>query len=424
MSSVRSLLLFLVLATGCGGGENAGDDAGGAADAGADASVGADAVVPIDSSAQDASAGAEADLAVAPGLAERLSPAGASYADLEILETENKLTFVEKGGKVWVADLDPRTGRFVSNDGRDLLIATGTAPLSITNNGPEFGLDKTGWSVVFSKQVNTAIQTWRAVQTAGGVKVQALTSGAQQMGAVVSKHAGASSIRIAAVRGSWTSGELIWLDAAAPQTTHVLGTIQDKESSDARWIDGTLTLVQTVREAPHSGQLRLLDTTMGSSQRITDDTGDKTKPYGWAAPESGGGLRVLALVDLTKLAVYEGGSGAFWTRTLEIGIPQGSGGVQLGSPEPFVVGQRSFASITVKTAQGAQDAQVWIVDIGAAPRRAPFRCDDGAAGPVFRLDAETYRGSEQVFVYYYVHKHGGGFDLYRCATGLRTGGQP
>jgi hypothetical protein len=422
MRIVRSFLLFLMLTTGCGGGENAGD--GGSADAGDDAVVAADAGGPTDSGTRDAGVDANADLAVAPGQAERLSPAGASYADPEILETENKLTFVEKGGKVWVADLDPLTGRFASSDGRDLLVATGMAPLSITNNGPEFGLDKTGWSVIFSKQDKKAIQTWRAVQTAAGLKVEPLTSGAQQMGAVASKHAGASSVRIAAVRGSWSSGELIWLDAAAPQTAHVLGKIQDKESSDARWIDGALTLVQTVREAPHRGQLRLVDTTSGASERITDDVGDKTKPYGWAAPESGGDLRVLALVDLVKLAVYERGSGAFWTRALEIGIPQGSGGVQLGSPEPFVAGQRSFVSVTVKTAQGAQDAQVWIVDLGAAPRRAPFRCDDGAAGPVFRLDPETYRGSEQVFVYYYVHRKGGGFDLYRCATGLRTGGRP
>lgn len=60
--------------------------------------------------------------------AERISPPGASYIDPEILSSENKLAFQTGTGAVWLADLDPQGGRFVSADGLDLLIDTGATP--------------------------------------------------------------------------------------------------------------------------------------------------------------------------------------------------------------------------------------------------------------------------------------------------------
>jgi hypothetical protein len=51
------------------------------------------------------------------GLAVRISPKGFSYIDPEIHNDANKLAYQTGGGEVWLADLDPVTGTFVSQPG-------------------------------------------------------------------------------------------------------------------------------------------------------------------------------------------------------------------------------------------------------------------------------------------------------------------
>ena len=53
------------------------------------------------------------------------------------------------------------TGLFKSGHGRDILIDTGHTDLQFTHNGSEWALDRNGWSVVYTKEVDGVRQMWR-----------------------------------------------------------------------------------------------------------------------------------------------------------------------------------------------------------------------------------------------------------------------
>ena len=91
----------------------------------------------------------------------RISPPGASYIDPEILQLPGKMTF-QYQDQIWVADLNPDTGAFVSTTGRDYLMDGGAARLGSTFNGPEFGLNARGWAVYYAKEYNGTMQIWRS----------------------------------------------------------------------------------------------------------------------------------------------------------------------------------------------------------------------------------------------------------------------
>ena len=78
-----------------------------------------------------------------------------------------------------------------------------------------------------------------------------------------------------------------------------------------------------------------------------------------------------------------------------------------------------FAVTVIDESVPPRDAQIWVFDLGASDRRAPFRCDDGEFELRFRADPESFIGSQQVFVLYYVFQRDA-ISLYRCATGIRT----
>ena len=364
--------------------------------------------------------GASVELPVPAGDCIRLGVTGVDYFDPEILHSPPKLAFSDGTRAIWLADLDPLTGTFLSADGKDLLVDVGQAPLSITNNGPEFAVDRHGWSIIYSKVTGGAMQVWRATLVAAGFATEPVTSGVPTFGAVASRNSEAQTSYIAAIRGSWEQGAGVWLDLDAPEAVHAFSSA-DRETTDGRWVDETSLAVHTLSDGPNAGQLGMIDASTGASRVITDDTGQKTRPYGWIAPEANGGVRVLALVDTTALGIYEDRGGDTWTRVMTVGIPEGSSATEIGSPEPFVAEGQSWASVTLIDESGLRrDGQIWILDLSGSANDRSFRCDDGLSAPARRSDPETFFGSEQVFVYYYVYRFQGDVELYRCATGLRT----
>jgi hypothetical protein len=91
-------------------------------------------------------------LAATPSDAVRLGSPEVSYIDPEILSSAHKLSFQDRAGTIWVADLDPATGTFRSEDGRDVKVDGGAVNLLVTFQGPEFGVDETGWAVYYTKE--------------------------------------------------------------------------------------------------------------------------------------------------------------------------------------------------------------------------------------------------------------------------------
>jgi CubicO group peptidase (beta-lactamase class C family) len=351
----------------------------------------------------------------------RISPEGAQYIDPEFLDQGSLATFGERRN-VWVARIDPRTGDFVVPGGQEWFIDSDLAPLGQTFSGPEFALDADGWSVIYDKlEPDGKIQVWQGTVVDGETLISPITSGEQHQTARASKDPNASSSRLLFIRGSWRSGTVAWVEEGQPSLEREIAPIETGVIS-ASWIRGTREIVTSVRRGSGRGQIEILDTVSGVRRRVTNDSGDKTDPYAWKAPEYGGDTLALAIVDDREIAVYREGRGEYWDRIATLGIPSESRNRVIGSAEPFVVGDKSYVSLLIKNEKARigqfEDGEVWIFDIEEDPDdRQPFRCDGGQR-PVQRFDPEILVG-EEAFVYYNVLTPDGVFEVWRCRSGLR-----
>lgn len=372
----------------------------------------------------------------APGFdadAVRMSPPGASYIDPEILPVDARLVFQTGGGDIWIAHLDPHTGRFRSADGRDERVDTGAFPVAVTWSGPELGVDASGWGVYYAKAATPGgpPQIWRAEPTDGGWVGAPLTDGEPHQTQLATKSLTRTGTRVLNIRGGWSDGTISWFSASDPSVEHPLIEIDEETfgRTPARWsTDGRFVLYRD-----ELARVRMHDADLGSDRLLTDDGSVHDDPNGWPAPELGGEPLVATVVDDTRIAIHRDLGGATWSRIATLEVPAGSRNAYYGSPEPLVVGGRSYLSLVVKDQPNHSettptDSEVWIVGIepdeDGAPRFAR-RCDDGAPG-VFRSDPETFVGSDEVFVYYSVIElargGGGSYELWRARTGIEAGG--
>lgn len=354
-----------------------------------------------------------------------LSPTGESYIDPEILPGGDWMTYQSEGG-IYLAALDPATGLFRTPGGRDILVDTNAARPIETFNGPEFGIDANGWAVYYAKSDAGSVQLWRATLDASGQPHPTpLTSGARHQTQLVSRNASAPTTHVAAIQGNWQNGMAVWFDAAAPERMYEITPIETGISS-MRWVDQSFLLTYSQRTGSERGQVVLLDTATNMARTITADAGDKTDPYGWYAPDYGGDLLVLAVVDNTSIAVYRDLGGDHWERITTLTPPAGSQFDFMSSAEPFVFNGRSYISVIIKDATSNRerftDSEVWLMAVGVDPaEQYAERCDSGEVG-LSRSDPEVYLGDEHVFVYYNVI--GGAsvtapYEIHRCQSDLQ-----
>lgn len=337
------------------------------------------------------------------------SPLG--YIDPEFYSALNFVTFADADMNAWLAALDPQTGDFVSSDGRDIFIDRDLTPLRVSFNAPEFGVDKNGWALYYTKDVNGVPQIFRAAVSGETVTTENLTDdGIIRLSAQASKNPLLENTRLLYAHGGFSpdDGNIGWLDESAPQTSE---TIADKIDRGARWIDGT-TSFAFVRD----GQAAVYETETKTAQMVTDTPGEKTYAYGWLAPEMGG-ILLLTIVDDARLEIYADNGSTPWDLISTLTIPAASAYSVIGSPEPFIAGGKSYVTLVVKENTNYAPAEVWVWGIASGAERFALRCDDGQ-GELIRTDPETYIGANQVFVYYNTIGKEQRFELFRCNTGL------
>lgn len=349
-------------------------------------------------------------------------------ADHEIYP-ELGLIVYQSGPDVVLAELDARTGRLANGAGADWHVDTGADPLSISKNGPEFGIDRDGWSIFYNRQVDGRSQVWRATPSRagpdGGFDTAVLTTGAyQRINQLPSQDPGASETFVVYARGNNTGNDnnIVYLSDEDPEAETIVTPISPL-TAGFRWIDGTSLMVSTDSSPNDFGQILLIDAVTGQREIITDDPGIKFDPYAWFAPD--GALHVVAAVNnAMDLAVYRETPIGAWDRISVLPIPVESGMTYVQSPEPFTVGNQSFIITTLKDDPGkigtdVSEAEVWIYGIDDDPQaRFTLRCDDGQPGRI-RHEGEVFLGENELFVYYNELIRGESVDLYLCRTGIR-----
>ncbi|MEO0462835.1 MAG: hypothetical protein AAF127_06870 [Pseudomonadota bacterium] len=356
-------------------------------------------------------------------------PAGESFIDHEIHPTRPEMVF-QSFGQVFVAAYDPQTGRLVSTSGKDRLVDD-TLSLTQTLNGPEYGRDRNGVAIFYNKQGGDgSTQVWRATELADGSyrTEQISPDGTDRINQLASQNQASAETFLMYLRRSTPlpQGALPTISYFAedqPSGEAVATLAIDGDVAGFRWVRGAALLTTTIGEGADQGQIRLVDPSTGVQRTITEDAGVKFDPFGWYAPEFGGDLAVLAIVNGTDIAIYRDTGGTFFERVAVLPPPAATNLRFLQSPEPFVSrAGRSLISLTVKDVDGpvataVNDSQIWLYGIEDGADRFVLRCDDGGAGHV-RHEAEVVSGNDQVFVYYNEILPDGRFDLVLCETGL------
>jgi CubicO group peptidase (beta-lactamase class C family) len=342
-----------------------------------------------------------------------LGSPGRNYIDPEIHSAERKITFQDEAGRIWLASLDGTSGALVP--GAEIALDTGAVPVIQTMNGPEFGWDASGWAVFYTKTNGAFPSLWRATWDGSTSSALPLTSGSRRQSVLATKDTNAASIGLLYVQGTLQSGQMAWLDEDHPSVETPFGAVDD----GVRWIDGTRKIAAIPQTGTNAGKVMIYDAPGNSFQTVASDAGVKTYAYGWFAPEAGGRLRVLALVDAQAVAVYEQAADSSWSRVATLSAPGRGAGWVYGSPEPFVAAGRSYVSLVIGQNPGDGSKpyynEIWVLGMDGTA----VRCDDGRPN-IRRTDPEWFLGDEQVFIIYNIYAEAGFYELHRSATGIKV----
>jgi Ca2+-binding EF-hand superfamily protein/catechol 2,3-dioxygenase-like lactoylglutathione lyase family enzyme len=365
---------------------------------------------------------------------------GISYADPEILSEVNRMVF-QTGGtgvqEVWIAELDPLTGLFRSATGKDLLVDTGAAkigPQFDTTNGPEWGLDREGAAVFYSKRdANGVVQCWRASNLVpGGVKAEPLThlkgpDGEGPIMVIARKDASRPTTQfiyryIPAPRFR-KGGPARWADETAPDAVHDIPQFNGAAAAPS-WIEGTEDFVYAMFVAPGKSEIARFNTATGTATVLTSHPGAKYNIHAFKAPELNGELLVGCVIDRTRFTVFRS-DGTRYVPWADL-VPPDPEHPYMISPEMFQAGGMTYLAVQMSSHSPGSlgvlpqdvDCAMWILGLGKdASHRVARRVDEGAVtgAKAYRFEPEVYVGANEVFLFYNI-----GNTLHGARTGIKV----
>ena len=381
----------------------------------------------------------------------RVSPPGLPMVDPEFNDVQHRVAYWDYVGarlNISVAELDPRTGSLKSETGRDFAAAKDVSPSFKqgrwwSHNGPEWGRDRDGWAIYFTKEdAQGNRQMWRAVEKDGRYLPEQLTTKpGGHCGALISQSATAADTRMLFYINLDVPGQdnVAWALASKPNEFHPLPDWRGSYSI-AR-IVGEHHIGYAPRDKAGVPQVVLLDTRTGQRQTITDEPGDKFDTYGFRAPEFGGELLMMANIDRQRLAIYRDvKKNGPWQKIAELRLPPDSPFKYIYSCEPIApetgVNGTSYFSLNATKQKGAnrgetgraeKDGSIWVFGLGKDPvNRLVRRVDEGEVSGIetTRYESESFVGTDEVFIYYErKDPESGRGELRRCRTGISVSGK-
>jgi|GEM_PF-768402 len=365
-----------------------------------------------------------------------MGDASVAYIDPEFESANRRIVFQDPQWNIWIGEINGATGDFKSDHGCDLLVAEDTVPAREAANGPEFALDRDGWSVFFTRNdVNGVPQTWRARLTEKPPRLEQLTHlPGGSAGALASQAADLDRTWFGFLQGDRRNLRAFFAHSLQPDEPVSIPDYQIGNGG-ARFIAGSADVLYA-RKNPETGRnevvRRNLDT--GHVERLLAEADVQRYYDAWIfpAPELGGVETLVATLDRTRIAFYrkpDGEADKDWRRVAELQLPGGFAHRFIFSMEPILgIADKVDRSWVLFEARSAprpnqrSDNSVWIASPGIGGRESILRrVDDGAETGVaaLRREPETLAGDHEVFLYYgYRPLSGGRGGLRRAATGL------
>jgi hypothetical protein len=287
---------------------------------------------------------------------ERLGDPRRFYWDAEVWGPTLQITYQDGQNVIWIADLDPLTGRMIPEDGRGIRVGEGVPFLStdvypFTLNGPEWGVSRTGLAVFFSQFDERGISQLARYRLADRRTVRITRGGSvHRTTALPSQNPDDAET---AVLCSYLVGELVpkltWRFESEPRVNRPI-PVARLSSNGPRWIEHEFAVVTNVPDDAGVAQLARFDLRTRELMPLTTGPGDKFNPSVWSAPEFAPGRGLLAEDDGVGLVVYrETLDGSEFSHAIPYPLDPTTGQpANFFDSKPFVFQGRSFIATALQ----------------------------------------------------------------------------
>jgi len=338
--------------------------------------------------------------------------------DYEFNHIDGRITWQDKIGQLWIADVDPVTGAFIPITGQGRLIDTGLAGISDSGNGPEWAYSNLGQQIVYTKYTSIQRDRFmlaRARNVGGNWFPELVPGGIDGYAPIGSLEPNDPDPRIKYQLGSPANGSqgLAWKSLA----TGAGAILPDPTSDAGRWVEGRRALIISIL-VDNIRQAAYYDIDTNVITQLTFDATQKNNLFMWKAPEYNNELIFMAAVNAQAINIYRQINGV-WTVINSLVPPNAR--PYLLSPEYFVYNGKSYVFTLASDGKKTSDRELSDVWLMAADPTAPlFR-------QVSRLDKTMVRADPEYFIttlgpwIYYSQRAGAKRIIHRCSTGLGPG---
>lgn len=340
----------------------------------------------------------------------------------------SRIAYTDLTYRLWVGNVDFRTGAFKPSDGRGVLVDSYSSLPTDFGNGPEWMFSALGSQLVYTRYTpdlpfapeNAGIAlatqgtngTWSAAMYDNGLGRQS-PLGSQDLADPVPR---LQYQDMAKTKTWWRSSELGAPEGNVPMKGYNAGS--------RRWVPGTHKIILTGNGDRKRGityrQVFLYDTDTGTSEQLTDDTANHSGGMMWQAPEYNN--------EYVFFSVRNSGQIVVWRKLIDPqGVPRWT---QIGSvtapadypyvwsPEYFVYNGKSYIFFQLNQSPNSSDLTKpsKLAITGILPENTALVSLTPADAPArIRMDPEYFITAQGPLIYY---------NRYKVAPEGQAGAQP
>jgi len=329
--------------------------------------------------------------------------------DCEFSQARDKITWVDRDGGLWIADVDPATGLFVPANGKGTLIdpeAMATADIRNLGNGPEWVSTASGDQIVYTKflagqpKTRPNARLAMAQQVRDGSWRYDFLAPAKLLRAVPYA---SSDWRDPSPRISYVDpkGYHYWRNLYEPASERRV--VQYPQSQLQYYY--AMRFVQGERAATYPAvvdgvsQVFRYDLDSDATTQLTFDAGQKdlnSRAWIWHAPEFDDARVMMTVADDTELRIYREDPGqAGWTLLRSIRTPRN--GI-VNSPEYFTHDGASYVFFVATVPPAPFPSQVFLANIDPADPQLVQLTPD--APKRMRTDPEVFIADDGPYIYF------------------------
>lgn len=358
-----------------------------------------------------------------------ISDTTTGYIDCELVEYNDSLfmTYALSNGNMWVGFVNPQTGLFISNFGKNRYLGGPWAPISMITNGPEFGWSANGPYAYFTKMKpngKSGIYKVKYPFVSNTSQEILLDTSYSYAGVCGSFQSNLSEPNLWFYRGQLHSNNSQWLPGTVKNVwmntqTNQITQLQKSPITTIRWAYNTPFITYSnIDTATGIRQVFILNTTTNTFEQATFDATNKTDPWGFTAPEYNNEFCIAANIDNRLLRIYRK-IGNVWTAVDSLTLPKvNNSDTLMTSVEPIYggLGINGISYFTVEAFNSGNNYRsIWLLGLGNHLQR---RLDEGAVSGSLkeRYDPESIIGNNELYVYY--SEQASTSRIRRCKTGI------